>query len=595
MTQNWRLSIIVAAIAATVFLTALGSTRLFDEDEPKNAVCGHEMLDRGDWIVPTFNGDLRTDKPILLYWCMLISYHVFGVSEFAARLPSALAGIGTVLLTFQLGRMLFTARAGLLAGALLSSSLMFTVLARGATPDSLLIFCIAASLTAFVAGVTSRRGGNFSGIPDSRTGEAKPIRESGLPVASWIGMYAAMGLAVLAKGPIGVVMPVGIIGSYLLFFDGVEPAPPFAGRVRRLARFFAPRRFWEVMRTMKLVWGVLIVALVAVPWYAAVAIQTNGAWVSGFLGTHNVGRFMHPMEHHRGLPIYYLVAILIGFFPGSIFLPVGTWQVFATVRDRGSKRSSAAFLACWIGCYVGFFTLAATKLPNYVTPCYPALAVVSGVWLFGVVSRATKVDWRMRAGYSALAIGGLVAAVALGITAKILLHSDPLPALPGLVAVAGGIVCLAWLRRGGVRQSVVAFVVTCVAFTTSAMTYTAWRASRMEEGPLLAARIHQLPAVAAKHAPQVATFGYFTPSLVYYIGHSVTRLGRPDDFATFFESGGDALVMPRSAYDKNRSRMPHNVKVLAEENRFLRQHEPIVLVGRTTEIARGAQRDEQAR
>ncbi|HEX5470314.1 MAG TPA: glycosyltransferase family 39 protein, partial [Lacipirellulaceae bacterium] len=143
------MTIAVALLAAASFLTGLGLARLWDEDEPKNAVCGQEMFSRGDWIVPTFNGQLRTDKPILIYWCMIAVYQLFGVSEMSARLPSALAGIGTIVLTFHLGRMMFDRRTGLMASCLAASALMFAVLARGATPDSLLIFCITASITSF--------------------------------------------------------------------------------------------------------------------------------------------------------------------------------------------------------------------------------------------------------------------------------------------------------------------------------------------------------------------------------------------------------------------------------------------------------------
>src|SRR5436853_4291671 len=121
MAEHWRPTLAVGALAAVVFLSGLGLTHLWDEDEPKNAVCGQEMLGRGDWIVPTFNGQLRTDKPILLYWCMLAVYNVIGVSEFSDRLPSALAGIGSVVLTFHLGRLLFNARSGLLASCVFAS------------------------------------------------------------------------------------------------------------------------------------------------------------------------------------------------------------------------------------------------------------------------------------------------------------------------------------------------------------------------------------------------------------------------------------------------------------------------------------------
>src|SRR6185436_13240979 len=86
----------VVALAAIVMLTNLGGPRLWDDDEPRNSGCAREMFLRGDWVVPTFNAELRTHKPILLYWCMLVSYHVGGANEFTARLPSALAAIGTV-------------------------------------------------------------------------------------------------------------------------------------------------------------------------------------------------------------------------------------------------------------------------------------------------------------------------------------------------------------------------------------------------------------------------------------------------------------------------------------------------------------------
>ncbi len=585
MLEHSRNTVIVAAIAATIFFAGLGSIRLWDEDEPINAVCGQEMFTRGDWIVPTFNDKLSTDKPILIYWCMIASYSVLGVTELAARFPSALAGVGSVVLTFQLGRLMFDTRTGLLASCLFTSALMFAVLARAATPDSLLIFCITASLTSFVAGVAARRGGHFSGTLDRRTGQPAPIHDHGLPALACVGMYVGMGLAVLAKGPIGVVMPLGIVGSYLLFFDGVEAAPAGSGRLRRLARYFAPRRIFRVISTLRLGWGLPLVALVAFPWYILVAMRTNGEWVTGFLGTHNVGRFLHPMQHHQGLPIYYVVAILAGFFPGSVFLPVALWPMITAVRDNGVHRSAAAFLLCWVGCFVGFFTLAATKLPNYVVPCYPALAVATGVWLSTAFSRSTARDWRLWAGYISLVIAAIGVTIAVAITAHVLLKIDPLPALPGVVAMVGGIVCLIMLYRHRVQVSVAAFIVTCLAFTSWAIVYTAWRTSQLQDGPLLAERIHNLVAATSHDAPRVATLDYFTPSFVYYLGHSVPRLSNPEQISAFFNEGGDALVLPRAVYDKQRERLPNNLTVLAEEQRFLRNHERVVLVSRETEVA----------
>jgi 4-amino-4-deoxy-L-arabinose transferase-like glycosyltransferase len=586
--HGWRNTFAVAAIAAVMFIAALGSTRLWDEDEPKNAACGQEMLNRGDWIVPTFNGQLRTDKPILLYWCMLAVYNLFGVSEFTARLPSALAGVGTVVLTYHLGRLLFNRRCGLVASCLLACALNFAVLARAATPDSLLILCITASLTAFVAGVAARRGGHFSGNLASYSSAFPPTTDIGLPALACLGMYVAMGFAVLAKGPIGVVMPLGITGTYLLFGDGAVAVPTEGSWLRRWSRFvlssLAPQRIFVVLRTLRVAWGLPLAALIAVPWYVAVGVQTHGEWLRGFLGTHNVGRFLHPMENHHGLPLYYFVAILIGFFPGSVFLPVALWSSAGDVRNNGGRQRSAAFVLAWICCYVGFFTLAATKLPNYAVPCYPALALVTGAWLSTATARAMSRDWRLLAGYATLGIAGIAAAIGLGVAAQLLLKIDPSIALPGIVAVIGAVGSLMLLRGNRVQASLTNFVATCLLMTAAAMTYTATRISPLEEGPNLAQQINSV-AVTGEHSPRVATYRYLTPTLVYYLHHPVSRI-EANEIATYFDHG-DVLIMPRDAYDREREYLPSDVKVLAEEQRFLRKNSSVVVLARQADIARG--------
>src|SRR5437762_2744228 len=113
----------VAAVALVVFFTNLGGPKLWDDDEPRNAACAREMLERGDPIVPTFNHQWRTDKPALLYWLMMGSYTVFGANEFAARFPSAVLGLSTALLVYHLGRLLFRREVGLWAGLVMATNL----------------------------------------------------------------------------------------------------------------------------------------------------------------------------------------------------------------------------------------------------------------------------------------------------------------------------------------------------------------------------------------------------------------------------------------------------------------------------------------
>ena len=601
--HGWRNTLAVAAIAAVMFCAALGSTRLLDDDEPRNSACAQEMLNRGDWIVPTFNGQLRTDKPILLYWCMLAVYNLFGVSEFTARLPSALAGVGTVVLTYHLGRLLFDRRSGLIAGCFLACAMNFAILARWATPDSLLILCITASLTCFVAGVASRRGGHFSGTICGQTRYCPPIVDAGLPVLACVGMYVAMGLAVLAKGPIGVVMPLGIVGAYLLVFDVPAYAPVEGSLRQRLApyfthdwrrrwthlftRYFHPQNILRVLRTLRLTWGLPLTALVALPWYIAVAVQTKGAWVAGFIGNHNVGRFLNPMEHHNGFPFYqafYLVMIFVGFFPGSVFLPAALWSSAKEVYDNRPGRSSSAFLLCWIGCYLGFFTMAATKLPNYVVPCYPALALITGGLLSNVLARATTRDWRLTWGYATLGVVGAIAVVAISVTARKLFHADPSLALPGIVALVGSLVCILLLFGNRLQASLANFVAVCLLMTAAALMYSAPQVSALEDGPNLAQRINSLD-LSDRHQPTVATYRYSAPSLVYYLHHPVERIDAAADLASFFDRG-DVLIMPRDAYEREREQLPSDVTVLAEEQRFLRKNSSVVMLGRSTEVAR---------
>ena len=133
-----------------------------------------------------------------------------------------------------------------------------------------------------------------------------------------------------------------------------------------------PRRLLRIALGLRFFLGMGVVLAVATPWYAAVSLATEGQWLTGFLGTHNVHRFLHPMEGHSGSIFYYVIAIMAGFFPGSCFLPVAVFQAGRAQRTADPLAHSHAFLLSWAGSYLVFFSLAATKLPNYVAPCYPA-------------------------------------------------------------------------------------------------------------------------------------------------------------------------------------------------------------------------------
>lgn len=328
-------------ISLCVFFLNLGGAALWDVDEGRNATCSMEMFASGNWVVPTFNGQLRVDKPALLYWLQIFSYQCFGVNEFSARLPSAFAALLAVLVTYELTRSMFTRITGLLAGVVLATTPMLCGAGRFANPDALLTAFSVLNLAIFWIGLESKRWWWF------------------------VLLGASSGLAVLAKGPVGLALPAAIQVLFLVWD-------------RRLGIVWD----WRWVLT-----GATF-ALVALPWYILVGAETHGAFLIGFFFTHNLQRGLAPMQNHGGFPGFYVVVLLVGTAPWSIFLGAAAWcGAWSAIRSPWSKLhrwwhavaetattetqdrvSAYRFLFCWIVMYVVFFSVAATKLPNYVLP-----------------------------------------------------------------------------------------------------------------------------------------------------------------------------------------------------------------------------------
>jgi 4-amino-4-deoxy-L-arabinose transferase-like glycosyltransferase len=342
--RGWHYALLIV-LSAFLFFLNLGGAALWDIDEGCYASCSLEMMEADNWIVPTFNGQLYVHKPALLYWLQILSYRGFGVNEFAARFPSALAALGTVLLAYELARSMFSRTTGLIAGVIVVSTPMMCGAARFANQDSLLNFFTVLTLTVFWMGLAERRWWWF------------------------LLLGVASGLAVLAKGPVGLVLPGAVT---LLFFYWQ----------RQLHFLWDPR--------LLLAMGAFVIT--AVPWFILVSIETHGKFLPAFLWTHNINRGLHAMEGHDGFPGYYLVVLVVGTAPWSIFLMLGCWFGFwsaircpwlccqswwARTSEAGAhetensptdKPAAYRLLACWILVFLLAFSVAATKLPNYILP-----------------------------------------------------------------------------------------------------------------------------------------------------------------------------------------------------------------------------------
>ncbi len=579
----YRSVALVLLVAGIAFFTRLGAAQLWDRDEPRNARCACEMLASGDWVVPTFNGELRTHKPILLYWLMMSAYRVFGVNEFAARFWSAGLAVGTVLLTYALGQRLFGRATATWAGIVLATSLMFNVAAHAATPDSALIFCSTLALVCFAYGVPREEWTPASAESPIARSAAGPLR---WPWA--VAAYSALGLGVLAKGPIGLLLPLAVWSSFRWWStaDRVgEPArrPEGGSRGRataaaigaalrpRLHPTHLARGVWE----LRPLTGVLLVLAVAAPWYLWVGIRTDGQWLREFLIEHNVGRALRPMEGHRGpTALYYPVAILIGFFPWTAFTIPGLLWLRAQRLANGFPRSFHLLLA-WIGIYVVAFSLASTKLPSYVTPTYPALALLCGHFLSTwPVTGAGAARWWPRWSAATLVLVGLVISISLPLAAHRFLPGEERLGLIGVTLCLGGLGAAHGFFQTDWQVGMRWFAATSLLFVLGLF---AWVGPRVSEHQ----RIQELLALAFANGEsrEVASFGIHEPSWVFYAGQQLPELpgNAPRVALDWLQRDQGRLITTSTHYAQLRAVLPSQVTVLGRIPYFLKDEQLLLL------------------
>lgn len=343
-------------LGAFLFFFKLGSVPLFDWDEAVYAEVTREMLESGDYLTPRYNGNPFFDKPVLLYWLMALAFKLWGPTEFAARFWSAASGMGLLAITYLFGTAVASARVGLLAILILASGMELVVLSHAALTDMLLTFFITAALYSF-----------YQGHRKSAQALDRPVK------GGWmLAGYVLMGLAVLTKGPVGMVIPIGTVMIYLL----------------------ATGCFREGLSRARLFLGLGLFLLVTLPWYGAI-VKTHGwFFVEDFFLEHNIRRFTGVMGGHAGTPFYYLGILAVGFFPWSAFLPSLLWDLVprsvAQLRTSEPQRRLVVYLLIWVGFVFLFFSLATTKLPNYIAPLFPAASLLVALWWDRGLSESPK-------------------------------------------------------------------------------------------------------------------------------------------------------------------------------------------------------------
>jgi 4-amino-4-deoxy-L-arabinose transferase-like glycosyltransferase len=549
---HWLLLILVGM---GLFSVRLGNTHLWDQDEGYYAAAASEMYAKNDWVVPSFNGELFAHKPPLMFWGMMLGYSGFGVSELGARFVSSLFGIGTILLTYQLARRLFDSLTGLMSGLAIGSCIMFTMVARSATADAHLTFLVLLSLSIWMNGYLRAIGLN------------RDAKLRSIPWFVWIAAYAVMGLGVLTKGPIGFLFPMAVIGLFLLNEQerAATDSKSAGARLWRTIEPYMPFSFFQTLWRMRPITAVACILAVAGPWYCWVQIRTDGAFLREFIGIHHMGRFSGAMDNHSGPIYYYVAACLLGMYPWSAFAIPTFIQVF---RECVSPVRSFAmrFVVCWAAVYLVIFSLAGTKLPNYVLPAYPALAIFCGrffaVWMTDI--RRVNPRW-LHLGWALMILVGFT--ITLGFPAMSFLSSEGQTILDRFGLDSGSQQRMAWFALAGVplclfgtlgwfafgqgkwKLSGVAFALGALGLIGLMTQFVApqvdrWQgAQRMAESFGQENRMKGFVSVPTENDTTIVVLGQFRPSLVFYFGQAIHFSSSNEDAIEKSKSSPDSMLI----------------------------------------------------
>jgi 4-amino-4-deoxy-L-arabinose transferase-like glycosyltransferase len=335
---------VLAALCYVLFFHGLGGIGLIGPDEPRYSAIAREMLATGDYITPRLYGNPWFEKPPLMYWFAALGFKIFGVNEFGARFPSALGATLSVFAVFWCGRRLWDRILGFLAAVILASSIGFFAFARAASMDMPLTACLTLAMVFFLLAIQDQ----------------SPHRHY------WLyGFYAAIGLGILAKGPVALLLP-----------------------ALSLCGFNVLRGKWKEWRISRpgLLW---ITVAVAAPWYALCGYVNGWPFIQEFFINQNFARFTSTIHGHERPIYFYFPALLLLTFPW-------TFVLISAIRRRFGKAEQ--FLAWWAIVPFVFFSLSGSKLPGYILPMVPPIAFLCAKELLQPASRLYRIGVFIEAG-----------------------------------------------------------------------------------------------------------------------------------------------------------------------------------------------------
>lgn len=496
-------AILISVGFAALYLLIAGSSTLWDQDEPRYARVTVEMMESGNYLVPTFNGEAWFDKPILLYWLMSVPVRLFGPGEVSCRFFGVIGTAATLLLTFFIGTKLFNAKAGLWAEAILATTLLMIFIGSSAIVDGVAMPFIIGAMAIFIW----RRADKIRAFD-----------------AGAIGVL--MGLGMLAKGPLGL-MPLPVM--FVILWFSRKSVGSFMSNLLRVS------------------FAVILAAGIFLAWAIPADKATGGELSRVFFGHHVFERAIKPMENHGGnfllyLP-YYPVVIIAGFFPWVVFLP-GSFS--AIVGKRIGIAGARNILLSWIMVTVILMTLVATKLPHYIFFAWPAMAIMVGGAIAAVeknVFNERDRKWLLGGIWFLMPVGlGLASGL---IASGYLLKSEGLK-VPGLLC---GLVILAMTVICSVLQVKERFFISAKTLLAGIgvlmMPFLLGLLPAIEKIKISPAIAKAVREKTGTNVP-VAMYKYIEPTLNFYIGRRITRLKTEDEVIEWLNSTSErVLIIPR--------------------------------------------------
>ena len=512
-----RVSVLVL-LSIVTFFVGLGRPAITDSDEAFYAEAAREMVEGGDWITPQYNGQYRFEKPVLYYWLAALAYLVAGVSETAARVPSAMAGLVLVLTTYACARRWYDEATGLLAGAITATSFGYVTVARLALPDLLLACFITlgtwAALNALVA----------------------PSRVEPDPRRRWwlLGAGAALAGGFLTKGPVGVVLPAIVVGPLAIWRCWTERVSRPDGTGARLTRL-----------TLDVGMLALVVLLLAGPWFAAMTATHGLSYLDRFFLAENVERFVTP-RYNTPRPLwYYLPIVAAGLLPWSPFMLVW-WRPIRRLAQRARRiQAVEVWLVVWALAPLFFYSVSAGKQPRYILPILPPLAVLLARGISRRCPRSGPNGERPRPD-RLLAVAGVTSGTVLVIFGALVYRAQSLLTGVSAGAVLTGAVLLAVSGLGvsvvavSARQRLIpgAIAVAAVIATLSVHYVVLSRA-----GP---EPVEEMAALVRAAGPESVSYGryrVFVRNLVFYSGRPHVEMTTAEQVLAFLGSTEPVLCV----------------------------------------------------